>query len=275
MSMAHATIDGSITLVTLDQLSRINRIRAAYGLRPTGFSMHATFSRQALFIIPSLPELDFNRTDIPAPRRYVGPCVWNRPAQRTTKPDWFDAVSSDRPWVHVTEGTTFHREPFLIRAATEGLGGKPYEVVITTGSGSDLDALRSMVSAPNVHIEPWLSYDDLLPRCKVVVTTGGAGTIMASLMAGVPLVVVPTHWDKRGNADRIAEANLGVRLNPEDCTPGHLADAVERVLTQPIFHQQAQAMAQKLARAPGAAGAAALLEDLASKEAAIPAGFRQ
>ena len=43
-------------------------------------------------------------------------------------------------------------------------------------------------------------------------TTGGPATIMAALRAGVPLVVVPTTWDKPDNARRVVEAGVGVRL---------------------------------------------------------------
>ena len=66
-------------------------------------------------------------------------------------------------------------------------------------------------------------------------TTGGAGTVMAALHAGVPLVVVPTEWDKPENAQRVVEAGVGVRLAPHLCTPTRLRSAVEHVLSEPDF----------------------------------------
>ncbi len=134
---------------------------------------------------------------------------------------------------------------------------------MTTG-GPDARALGLDDSAPNLHVEPWIDYNTLLPECAVVVTTGGAGTIMAALMAGVPLVVAPTHWDKLNNAKRIVEAGLGVRLDPRACQPDQLASAVERVLTDTSFTERARRISEKLVRAPGPAGAAEFLEALAS-----------
>ena len=64
----------------------------------------------------------------------------------------------------------------------------------------------------NVHIARWLSHEDFLPRCAALVTTGGAATVLASLKAGVPLLVAPTFWDKSDNAQRVVEAEPATEL---------------------------------------------------------------
>jgi UDP:flavonoid glycosyltransferase YjiC (YdhE family) len=73
-----------------------------------------------------------------------------------------------------------------------------------------------------------VSHTDLLPHTDVVVTTGGAGTVMASLAAGVPLVLVPTEWDKPETAPRVVEAGVGLRLAPGACTPENRRGAPRR-----------------------------------------------
>src|SRR5262249_58860279 len=59
---------------------RVNRIRASYGLAPMKSSVNAHMPRLPLYLIPSLPELDYDRRDLPPSVRYVGPCVWNKPS---------------------------------------------------------------------------------------------------------------------------------------------------------------------------------------------------
>jgi len=86
---------------------------------------------------------------------------------------------------------------------------------------------------------------------------------MAALRAGVPLVVVPTTWDKPDNARRIVEAGAGVRLAPRRCTPERVRAAVEHVLGDPSYRARARELAARLAAAPGPARAAELLEELA------------
>jgi UDP:flavonoid glycosyltransferase YjiC (YdhE family) len=94
--------------------------------------------------------------------------------------------------------------------------------------------------------------------------------VLASLKAGVPLLVVPTFWDKSDNAQRVAEAGVGLRLAPRHCTPDRLRAAVKRLIEEPSFRENAQQMARRFAEVPGPARAAELLETLA-REAPVPA----
>ena len=241
----------------------VDRIRGAYGLRPMGCSINAFTGRLPLYLIPSAPELDYNRRDQPANVHYIGPCVWTRPAGAASL-NWLDTLSLDRPWVHVTEGTAQYQEPFLLRAAAKGLAGERVEVILTTGQFSrDPEALGLHGLPTNVHVERWVSHEDLLPRCAVLVTTGGAATVLASLKAGVPLLVVPTFWDKNDNAQRVVEAGVGLRLGPRRCTPDRVRAAVMRLIEEPSFRENAQRMARRFAELPGPLLAAGLLEELA------------
>jgi len=99
-----------------------------------------------------------------------------------------------------------------------------------------------------------------MPKTSVLVCLGGAGTIFAALRAGVPLVIVPTEWDKPENAQRVVEAGVGLRLDPRRCTPERLRAAVEHVLQEPSFRDNAQRLARTCARYGGAAKAAELLD---------------
>jgi MGT family glycosyltransferase len=241
---------------------RVDRLRAGYGLPPMGCSVNAFMGRLPLTIIPSLRELDYGRRDVAPSVHYVGACLWH-PPDRPEATRWLDALPDARPWVHVNAPTMEGGEPFLLRAAARGLAGRPVEVVGTFGGQSAPDDLRPEAVAPNVHLTGWVSHAELLPRCAAVVTSGGTGTIIAALSSGVPLVVVPTSWDKPDNAQRVVEAGVGVRLAPRRCTPERLREAVERVLHTPGYRANAARIAARLAAAPGPAGAAQLLAGLA------------
>jgi MGT family glycosyltransferase len=208
-----------------------------------------------------VPELDYDRRDLPEWVHYVGPCVWNQTAGDAL-PAWFDALPADQPVVHVTEGTAHHEGPFLLRAAACGLSTRSLQIVATTGPERDPEILDVGPRPANLHLERWLPHSRLLPHCAAVVTTGGAGTIMAALSFGVPLVVVPSHWDKTDNARRVEASGAGIYLPPGKCTSERLAQAVDRVLTEPRFKARAAELANRLALTPGPKGAATLLEQL-------------
>jgi MGT family glycosyltransferase len=246
---------------------RVDEIRADYGLEPTGCSVNEFTGRLPLHLVMGIRELDYGRNDLPPSVRYVGACVWH-PAERPEAVAWLDRLPSDRPWVHVTEGTSHYQDPFVLRAAAEGLAGAPVEAILTTGSGRTVGTPRDahglgLAAADNIHVTDWVSHNALMPRCAAVVTTGGPGTVMASLRAGVPLVVVPTTWDKPGNARRVVDAGVGVRLAARRCTPSTLRAAVDLVLSDPGIRERAARMAELLAAAPGPSGAAESIEALA------------
>jgi UDP:flavonoid glycosyltransferase YjiC (YdhE family) len=240
---------------------RLDGIRADHGLRPLGCPVNEWMGGLPLYLVGSVAELDFRRRDLPPSVRRVGPLLWHPPEPPGTRA-WLDQVPADRPWVHVTEGTSHFQAPLLLPAAARGLAGAPFEAILTTGSERDPASL-GLPAAPNVHLTDWLSHGELLPRCAAVVTTGGAQTIVSALAAGVPLVVVPTLWDKPANARRIAAAGVGVQVAPKACTPERLRAAVDEVLGDPSYGRNAARMAQALAAAPGPAGAAEMIAELA------------
>lgn len=248
---------------------RVNRMRAFHGLPALGCSVNVFTGKLPLYLVGSIPELDYNRRDLPPSVHYVGPCVWSKPTGEPP-PRWLDALPRDRPWVHVTESTLRYGTPLVLRAAAQGLADVPVEAILTTGRHRDPEALDLGPRAANIHVERWVSHGDLLPRCSAVVTTGGAATIIASIQAGVPLVIVPTTWDKPDNAQRIVEAGAGVRLDPRQCRPAKLRAAVERVLHEPGFRLQAQRLARNLAAVPGPTRAAELLESMTGSVPARP-----
>ena len=234
-----------------------------------GCSVNAFTGKLPLYLIPSVPELDYNRHDQPSNVHYVGPCVWTRSVS-ANPPEWLEQLSTDRPWVHATEGTAQYQEPFLLRATAKALGDLRMEVVLTTGQNRDPATLGLDPLPSNVRVARWLSHEEFLPRCAVLVTTGGAATVLASLNAGVPLLVVPTFWDKSDNAQRVVEAGVGLRLSPRHCTPARVRAAVMRLLEEPHFRDNARLMAKKFALAQGPPRAAELLEALAQRTSAPP-----
>jgi MGT family glycosyltransferase len=254
---------------------QVDAVRAEHGLAPMGCSVNAFMGRLPATLIPGVPELDYDRREVPPRVHYVGPLAWQPPAPPSDA--WSpDVLAAGRPVVHVAASTMAGADATLLRAAVQGLASLPVEVVVTGGGSLPEDLRRDPVPA-NVHLADWVDHASLLPRCDVVVTAGGSATVVAALAAGVPLVVVPTAWDKPDNAQRVAESGAGVRLAPRNCTPERLRDAVEQVRARPSFRAQARRLAILLARAPGPAGAADVLESLvvpAAAAALVPEAVR-
>jgi len=236
-------------------------LRQQYGLPPLKVSVTAYTGQMPLYLVPSAPEFDYERRDLPPSVHYVGPFIWNKPRYEAPA-SWLTQLPRDQPWVHVTEGTMHVGDPFVLRAAARGLADLPMQVIMTTGGDRNPAELNIAPAARNIHIVPWVSHSELLPNTDLVVTTGGAGTVLAALCAGVPLIIIPTEWDKPEIAQRVVEAGAGLRLPPNRCTPKRLRTAVERILGEQLFKKKAQRLGNIFSRHRGAARAAELLENL-------------
>jgi MGT family glycosyltransferase len=251
---------------------RVDEIRAQHGLPPLRESVNRYTARLPLYLVGNIHELDYGRRDLPLTVHYVGNCIWYPPTPPETAAA-LAGIRTDRPWVHVADSTLASGEPRLLRAAVEGLADEPVEVLISTGGAPPPEELDLGALPANAHVARWYDHGELLPRCAALVTVGGKATILAAAEAGVPMVVVPTTWDKPDNARRVTHAGAGVRLPARRCTPEGLRAAVREVVHEPRHRRGAQRLATLLAAAPGPPEAARLLEGLTPPHQALAAGL--
>ncbi len=244
--------------------SDVNALRRRYGLPPLRCSVTEIAGQMDLYLVPSTPEYDYERQDLPPAVHYVGPCLWDKP-DGVPPPDWLLQNHGDAPLIYVTEATVGSSEPFLLRIAARALRDLQVRVVMTTGKQRNPAELDFGDLPSRFRVEQYVPQSDLLPRTAVMVTLGGSGGVLAALKAGVPMVVVPTEWDRPENAQRVVEAGAGLRIAANRCTPDRLRAAVERVLTEPSFRQNARRLGEAFARYGGPVRAAQLLEGLGTE----------
>ena len=232
------------------------KMRQQYGLPPFHGPVIQLAHDLPLFIIPSCPEFDYNRGDLPASVHYVGPLSWFPPV---APPAWLARLPRDRPWIHVTEASEAGQDPVLIRAVIIALADLPVQVIFTTVGTRQPTEMDLGPLPPNVVGADWINYSDLLPLVDMVVCTGGSGTILASLQQGVLVIAIPT-WDHGDNAQRLVQVGAGIRLDSARFTPADVRQAVQRILDDPSYRENARRMSSYLSRRGGAARAADLIE---------------
>lgn len=112
-------------------------------------------------------------------------------------------------------------------------------------------------TAPNATLTRRIDQLALLPAIDAVLCHGGHNTVAESLLHGCPLVVAPIRDDQPVIAQRVVEANAGLRLRFAHATASHITNAIRCLLSEPAFRLSAQAIGQTLTN--GEARAAALL----------------
>ena len=217
-------------------------------------------------IVPTVPEFDYPRSDLPAHVRYVG-AVHPAPSRGFRPPGWWSDLDDGRPVVHVTQGTIDNADlGRLLEPTIEALGAEDVIVVATTG-GRDISGLK--VPLPlNTHVAEYIPHDLLLPKIDVIVTNGGYGAVQRALSAGVPLVVAGNTEDKPEVAARVAWSGAGVNLRTGTPTPGVVRTAVREVLNDGRYLQRARELEAAFARRDGVAEIAALVDEVISENEA-------
>jgi len=170
------------------------------------------------------------------------------------------------PRIYVSFGTVFNRSPALIAAARAAarLGGT---VVVTVGADGDPEPFTRLGGHVSVH--RFLEHTALLPHCDLVVSHGGAGTLLGAAAHGVPQLILPQAADHFRNARALCSVNAGRAVQPAHQTTEEVAVAMADALTRGAQSVAAAALAREMSAMPDAAAAASRLERW---EASAPSG---
>lgn len=210
----------------------------------------------------TVPEFEYPRSDLAVPVHFVGPVAATAPAA-TPLPDWWGDLDTDRPIVHVTQGTVANADlEDLVLPTVRALADRDLLVVASTGGG---EIPRSALPL-NARVAAYLPYDRLFPLLSGFVTNGGYGGVQVALAHGVPIVATGNTEDKAEVAARVAWSGAGVRLRParDGLAPADLGAAVDRILREVSYRENARRIGAGIAAAPGVAGIEAVLRDLAA-----------
>lgn len=251
----------AVKLITARTRRRAAALRREFDLAPLGMSVNEFTGTLPLYLVPSAPEFDNRRSDLPSAVRYVGPCLWDKHAGEPP-PAWLANVPRHQPVVVVDEGALYTHEPRVLELAARGLADLPLTVILLAGKGRDAATLRLGTTAGNIMLNPNAPLSDVLPMADVLVSNGNSESVLAALAAGIPVVVLPSIWDQAETAWRVAETGAGLRLSPRRAAPAGMRRAVMRVLEEPSFRENAAKMAAALAQCGGPARAAEWIDDL-------------
>jgi len=136
--------------------------------------------------------------------------------------DWLDPA---RPLVYCSFGSQIYYQPALFRRVLEAVADRPVQLVV---SASDLDL--GAVPA-NVLVRAYVPQLEVLRRTSVMITHGGANSVMEAIACGVPLLVAPLCNDQFHEVAFVERAGIGRALDPSAVWPAIaalVADGPER-----------------------------------------------
>ncbi|MET7641411.1 macrolide family glycosyltransferase [Streptomyces sp. NPDC005438] len=184
---------------------------------------------------------------------FVGPTAGARREEDTWKPP-----GDGRPVLLVSLGTTVHGRPEFFQDCARAFADSPWHVVMALGGRVTPEEVGPLPS--NVEAHPWVPLGAVLDHASVFLCQAGMGSLMESLYAGVPLVVVPHHPEQKINGKRLAQLGLAEVIRPEDATVQALRAAVDRVAEDEALRARVGRMRRHTREAGGAPRAADVIE---------------
>jgi len=202
------------------------------------FSVGAMVAAEAAGLLLTSPAFDFP-AEMPDNVCYVGPVL--------DDPQWAVADTGvpppgDGPVVLVAMSTTPQDQVDCLQRVVDALSALPVRGIVTAGPAVDPKALRPSRNVAMVESAP---HSEVLKCTDVVVTHGGHGTVIRSLAAGVPLVVMPQGRDQADNAARVESRGAGVTIE-SNASPATIGAAVKRVLEDPSYGQAAKRLGDSI-----------------------------
>ncbi|WP_220033198.1 nucleotide disphospho-sugar-binding domain-containing protein [Curtobacterium sp. MCPF17_011] len=168
-------------------------------------------------------------------------------------------AADGRRRVLVTMGTVFTDQHLLDRViASIRATDLAADLVVTAVNG--VGAVIEPGSAVTVLNVPFRALTELLDAVDVVVTVGGAGTVLGALTLGVPMVVMPQGADHEVNAARAVAA--GSALVERD--PVAIGPVLRRLLQDDRMALSARWTAARIGDLPPVTDALARLEALST-----------
>jgi zeaxanthin glucosyltransferase len=130
----------------------------------------------------------------------------------------------------------------IILEASENLHA---QLVLTLGGNLDPESFSSAQGNPViVKYAPQL---EVLKRASLCITAAGLNTINEALANGVPLVAIPITNDQPAAAARIEWSGVGKSIPIKRLTVARLRAALEQVLADPSYRENARRLQKEIA----------------------------
>lgn len=204
-------------------------------------------------------EFDFPSSHWPAHFHHTGP--FHSASLRPPIDFPWDRLTGE-PLIYASMGTLQNGSEQLFNAIAAAAQAPGRQLVLSIGA--NLDGSKITPLAANTIMVKNAPQIDVLKRASLCITHAGLNTVLESLSAGVPMVAIPITNDQPGVAARVAYTHTGVVLAIKKLTGNAGAEklraAIDSVLTDPSYRENARRIQQAIASTNGLDKAADIID---------------
>lgn len=154
--------------------------------------------------------------------------------------------------VYISMGTVNNDLMTLYQNCIAALTGTEYQVILSVGQLVSADKFANLPE--NISVETHVDQIAVLQKADVFLSHCGMNSVNESLYFGVPLIMMPQTQEQGGVAERVRQLGAGLKLEKTDVSS--IAAAVDKVLADSSYRENATQIADGFRRCSGAKGAA-------------------
>ncbi|MBD2186911.1 glycosyltransferase [Pseudanabaena mucicola] len=202
---------------------------------------------------------EFPRQELPPHFHFTGPYHSSSSRQSVNFP--YEKLTG-KPLIYASMGTLQNRLLGVFEDISAACEEFDVQLVISLGGATKPESLPNLKGHPLVvEYAPQL---EILKRASLMITHAGMNTSMECLMNGVPMVAIPVTNDQPGVAARIAWSGCGETIPLKKLNVSRLRTAIQKVLTESSYKENAVRMQTAIAASGGVSRAADIIEKVVS-----------
>lgn len=170
----------------------------------------------------------------------------------------FDKLHPQKKKVYMSLGSQIYYQPQLFQAVAEALNGCDIQLIFSMGGLCHTSFPQTLPK--NTLCVAYTPQVELLKHMDLMITHGGANSVMECLALGIPVALLPLCNDQFLQAEFVKRAEVGIILDPNK------ADATRyREQLLPLLEDRARFNVQHIARSFKAYRGASLAADLVER----------
>ena len=178
---------------------------------------------------------------------FVGPSI--RPARSAIR-------KTREKLIYISMGTVNNDMLPLYRNCVDALKDTGYQAILSVGNQVDISQFGKLPEG--IAVYPSVDQIAVLEKADVFLTHCGMNSASEGLYFGVPLVMLPKTTEQGGVAARVEQLGAGIIL--KKTSPAAIREAIQTVLTDSQYRENAAKIAESFRSCPGAKGAADKIE---------------
>ncbi len=174
---------------------------------------------------------------------FVGPSI---------RPTTEEIEKSKDKLIYISMGTVNNDMMPFYSTCISALAGTEYQVIMSVGNLVSIEDFGKLPE--NISVYPYVDQIAILQKADVFVSHCGMNSVSESLYFEVPLVMLPQTQEQRGVAERVSQLAAGIKLEKSDAAS--FLNAINEILYNSTYKQNAAKIAESFKRSSGAKGAA-------------------